>query len=81
MAESPKSQVLRILESKWDTLAFANAPIKFGNNEFRYRTNGIVWWCNAWLGDDKMTFDFCYDTHEDWPLWAKILDELKTLKA
>lgn len=81
MAESPKTQVLRILESKWDTLVFANAPIKTENLILQYKSNGIVWWGVPLMSGMIALWDVSYDTHEDWPLWAEILEELKTLEA
>jgi hypothetical protein len=76
MDESPKSQVLRILESKWDTLAESNDTIRGATIDFFYMTNGVAWWCVASL-DGLPEFD--YDTPEDWLHWQEILDELKTL--
>ena len=81
MDESPKSQVLRILESKWDTLAFANAPIRGKTCDFFYKSNGIVWWCQVAKIWPRQFADFDYDTPEDWPHWQEILDELKTLES
>ena len=81
MDESPKSQVLRILESKWDTLAFANTPITTAMMHFQYRSNGVAWWCIASFDVVAQLQDFDYDTPEDWPHWQEILDELKTLES